>query len=374
MSDIPQQRIETVEDAPQYRSVMMAGPLSAPPMPRSFAQMRPMKASVAPLATKASNPTVPAAVWSVAELPSLPAAYFLERTNVYVDGNAQDVANKICETLRQQSIAAHADADDKNLLLAETNDAVKLAIRLFADQGKIVVEVQRKCGCSYQFREAARSLLRSAKGGNVPTRKRSFPIPTSLPKLSTEAKQQRVECGLEVAKQQLESTMVDSQLFGMESLEQLTKCEGRCSAAQRILKEPFVHKVLHSAQADVADASGMDHSRLMKRRALSVLANALCALSEENQLESVLSSTPDLKSSALVASLVNALKEAAAMPHEATQAARCIHNLMIAQEVEGMLMEMDALEVVCKACGTGACQSAFLESECQALRQKMGSL
>lgn len=93
----------------------MAGPLSPPPMPRSFASMRPMKASVAPVQIKQSKPTAStsACVWNVADLPSLPAAYFLERSNVYVDGDAQDIANSICETLRMESIAASCDNEDK---------------------------------------------------------------------------------------------------------------------------------------------------------------------------------------------------------------------------------------------------------------------
>lgn len=111
MSSNDQER-EIVEDTPHYRSVMIAGPLSAPPMPRSFASVRPFK--TAPQSLKHEKPIISgAAVWSVADLPSLPAAYFLERSSVYVEGDAQEIANRICDCLRKQSIAASCDGDDK---------------------------------------------------------------------------------------------------------------------------------------------------------------------------------------------------------------------------------------------------------------------
>lgn len=102
---------EIVEDVPQYRSVMISGPISAPPIPRSFASVRPAKA---PLQTiQQDKQTVSSATWKVSDLPSLPAAYFLEKSNVYVDGDAQDVANRICDCLRKESVAAFCDKDDK---------------------------------------------------------------------------------------------------------------------------------------------------------------------------------------------------------------------------------------------------------------------
>jgi hypothetical protein len=102
-----QQNREIVEDTPQYRSVMMS-PLSAPPMPRSFA--RPTK--VQPL-QKAEEPTISVAVWTVSDLPALPAEHLLERSHVYVDCNSQEVANRICNCLRLKSIAASSDSNDK---------------------------------------------------------------------------------------------------------------------------------------------------------------------------------------------------------------------------------------------------------------------
>ncbi len=96
---------------------MIAGPLTAPPMPRSFDGAIHFKTQ--PQTSKHEKPEASATIWTVADLPSLPAAYFLERSNVYVDGDAQVIANRICECLRKASIAAVGDNDDKVRTLSE---------------------------------------------------------------------------------------------------------------------------------------------------------------------------------------------------------------------------------------------------------------
>jgi hypothetical protein len=101
---------ETVEDTPQYRSVMMQ-PLAAPSLPRSFANYRPTS-KVQPR-TQIKEPTISPSVWKVAELPALPAEYILGRTNVYVESTSQEVASRICDCLRLESTAATFDEDDK---------------------------------------------------------------------------------------------------------------------------------------------------------------------------------------------------------------------------------------------------------------------
>lgn len=376
MSSNDQER-EIVEDTPHYRSVMIAGPLSAPPMPRSFASVRPFK--TAPQSLKHEKPIISgAAVWSVADLPSLPAAYFLERSSVYVEGDAQEIANRICDCLRKQSIAASCDGDDKNLLVAETCDCVKFAVRLFADQGKIVVEVQRKCGCSFQFRETARAVLRSAaKGDTTEAPKRKFTMPSCIPRDTLEQQQQRAESGLEVALQQLCSDRLDSQLIGMESLEQVTRCESRGHVSKKVLEGSCLEKVLSAAQADATDARcdiEEQHISVMKRRAITVLANALCAISKLNELEVFLEGCAQLKSESFICNLVETLREASTQPHEATQAARCMQHLMASKDVQSVLIEMSAISVVSDACTTGASRSTLLEQESKKLKMQLSSV
>jgi hypothetical protein len=263
----------------------------------------------------------------------------------------------------------------QNLLVAETKDCLKFAVRLFADKGMVVVEVQRQSGCSFQFREASRTVLKSAKGMRSMAPKRKFTIPSCIPKESIEQKQKRTEDGLQIAFNMLRTDRADSQMLAMESLEQLTRSsESRGIAAKAVLGGETLRKLVSLAEAGDSDLlSDMEERRvsIMKRRALAVLANALCALSESGELSSFLCSTAQLKSRSLVCALVSDLRDSSASPHAATEAARCMQYLMNAKEVEGLLVEMSAMSAVTAACTVGACRNVTLERESKKLKLRL---
>jgi hypothetical protein len=265
----------------------------------------------------------------------------------------------------------------QNLLKAETSECVKFAVRLFVDNGMVVVEVQRNCGCSFEFHETANAVLKCAKGVQSMAPKRKFTIPSCIPRDTMEQKQKRMEDGLQASFSMLDSDRSDSQLLGMESLEQITRsCECRSSAAKTVLAGECLRKLLSAAQADGSEGfTDMEerHSTIMKRRALTVLANALCALSESNDLKIVLGCTRELKSESLLASLVSTLRESSSCPHEASQAARCMQYLLSAREVEALLVEMSAIGAVSSACTVGVCRCATLERETKKLKLQLGS-
>merc|ERR1712072_530203 len=104
--------------------------------------------------------------WELKELSELPADHMLARPNVYVeDPNPQLVADRICNTLKMLSISIDCKAfEGENALLAETQNGAKFAVRLFRQNNMTVVEIQRQAGCSFDFRDAAKAILRSAKG------------------------------------------------------------------------------------------------------------------------------------------------------------------------------------------------------------------
>jgi hypothetical protein len=249
---------------------------------------------------------------------------------------------------------------------------------LFADQGKIIVEIQRKCGCSFQFREAARAVLRSAKGVTTQAPKRKLSIPSCIPRDTMEQEQQRAESCLEVALQQLCSMRLDSQLIGMESLEQITRCESAGHISRKILEGSCLGKVLSAAQDDVTNARAGEiegqHVSVMKRWATTVLANALCALSQSGQLEVVLRDCAELKTEHFICNLVETLGDASSLPHEATQAARCIQHLLTSKDVLTFLDEMSAISVVSDACSTGAQRNSHLEQESKKLKVQLSSV
>lgn len=98
---------ETVEDTPEYRSAIVVKSMSAPSLPRSFALPRKLEAH-----TKAKSSTISAS-WTVTDLPALPAGYILERSNVYVENESQEVSRRISNFLRLESIAATFDDEEK---------------------------------------------------------------------------------------------------------------------------------------------------------------------------------------------------------------------------------------------------------------------
>jgi len=354
---------------------MLAGPLSAPPMPRSFASLRPMKTAPRPV-EKFSPAKTGSSVWKVDDIPALPASYFLERSSAYVDGSAQDIADRICECLRKESIATSCDSDDKNLLHGETSDCLKFAVRLFTGEGKMIVEIQRKCGCSFQFREIARSLIRSAKGISQTT-KRKFELPSCIPRQAPEMRQARADAGFEVALRQLSSQFVDSQLIGMESLEQMTRCESRTCISKKVLTGSCLSKVLEATQQSPSalhSTLSEDHESVIRRRAITVLANALSASAESGELQSVMDESKMLKSESLINSLIETLRDASTSPHEATQSARCIQYLMTDKQVKMIIMKMSVESIVSEACHFGESQSTLLERESKRLKLQLGSI
>jgi hypothetical protein len=289
----------------------MLAPSMAPPMPRSFSRAPPKPqriSSVEPI-SKSQQSAAPVQVWRVNEMVSLPAIYPLERTNVYVDNiAAQEVADRICECLRIESISATFDEENKNRLVAESKNCVKFSVLLFADQGKIVVEVQRQTGCSFLFHQAAKAILRSAKGIRTPpAQKRSFSIPGCVPKESPEQQQRCTEEGLEIAFSLLKKDRFDAHLLAMESLEQLTRASVcRAFAAHKVLCGQFSSTLVsliesrESKQAEAVSEMEEKHFAIMHRHALTILANSLAAVQDSGELLGLLSQSNGLCSHSLL--------------------------------------------------------------------------
>lgn len=87
------------------RSVAIA---SRAPAPIPLRQA-PLAGKQAPLMMTRTAKAAPVTVqlgWNVIEVKPLPAFYFLERSNVYVDASPEVVSTRIGEFLREESIAA----------------------------------------------------------------------------------------------------------------------------------------------------------------------------------------------------------------------------------------------------------------------------
>lgn len=95
-----------VEDTPQMRSVALH-PVTMPMMPRAspLARSKAAPVAVTPAIGKAAFQNE--RLWKVSHAPSLPSYHPLERTHVKVpNASTQEVASRIVECLRKQSVAA----------------------------------------------------------------------------------------------------------------------------------------------------------------------------------------------------------------------------------------------------------------------------
>jgi len=313
--------------------------------------------------------------WEQTELPSLPLDYNLVRTNVYVrDSSAQVVADRICNELKSSSIVIDTKGcEEKNSLLAETPNGVKLVVSLFAHDGMIVVEVRRRTGCSFQFRDAAKSILRSSKGlrkqQQRPMPSKKFGLPPQLPKRSREAYHDCIRDEFRVALNMLQSQRVDAHLLALETMGKMTTINNSSDVAAKLvlsntdcLKQLITLLDMYSKERPNPENEKCYRSTQC-RRILEVLANSCEAISNSDLATILSTNDHDLKTSSFLAFLLSSMEEASIRPHDAFQAARCIRRLLISKEVESLLIEMSAIDVISSARSVGVECHEQLEQE-----------
>jgi hypothetical protein len=309
--------------------------------------------------------------------------YPLERSHVYIDtSNVQDVATNIAECLRKESIAAVYD-NHKAMVLAETPQHVKLCIRLFLDDERVVVEVQRRSGCCFLFHQTAKAILRASMGmkqQRLPT----FTIPDCVLKAEAEqTEQDPTEEAVEIASGLLRKERLDAHLLGMESLVQLTKATGTSTkAALAIVQCNVLDTILSLIQSwrmsqeqvldDAMDEMEKDYFAMMHRNALTVLANCLNALEQAGELTQVIDSQEHLVADQLLSVLIEELDNAEQRPHDACQACKCLKSLLRSSEdTKIRALELGAPEATASALNEGVCTHLRLEEEALRLQVEM---
>jgi len=376
--------------------------------------------------------------WIIRELPELPSHYILVRTNVYVKQDladdddcstasnnsqlAQQLADRICQTLKSLSITVIDDNDDsdnstnvfvdegsseeeENVLFVETQYDAKFAIRLFSSSNMIVVEIKRTSGCTFEFRDTAKAILRTAANKNKQTKglakakaKRRFTIPTSLPKRSKEDLARCIQDDFKIAYQMIHSSKYDTQVLGLESMEQMTRkkyscddevknvvaryvllgskgscCDNmndpdNCDCLKQLLLLLDIDQSRSSHQTS-SSSSSSSSSLLLRQKILTVLANSLEAIN--NSISSGSSSSSSSGSNAttistnnyddliiflktnnnscLLSVLLSTLQETATpiRPHVAFQAVRCLRYLLLMSSIS-LKEEVDIITAMMK--------------------------
>lgn len=360
-----------------------------PMMPRSAPLAR-QKASPATISLPVKSTTTTTGskglLWTVDAAPRLPTMYFLERTHVRVsDASPQEVASRIVECLRKQSVAAVYN-DEEALVEAESQQCVQFAVRLWDSKNQVVVEVQRSCGCSFAFHELAKCVLRSAKGvTSSPPAPRTFALPKCIPRETEEERRECLREGLEIASSLLLKDALDSHMMALESLVHLTNVCKMGFAAESILDHAEILRVLLSLVED--SNNGISASRrssseleqnnlvIMRRQALTVLANCLDTLKGNGKLHACLNRHSALLQDSLVQALVNQVAMAEEAPHDACQAVRCLTTLTEASTfTRRRALELGAPAIVSQAHQSGQCRHAELQGLSSKLQLSMADL
>jgi len=353
-------------------------------------------------------------------LKDVPSDYALVRTNVYIKNrNPQEVADLICDTLQLLSITpivdkSNEDTDEEplfegeeNILLAETQYGVKFAIRLFEsseknpnnnDQKMIVVEIKRTFGCSLEFRDAAKSILRAIKtddnrnNNNDQKKKKgppsSFAIPSFLPKRSQEDRTKSIEEDVKIACRMISSNKTDAQILGLESMERLTTIAkknknindddiiaaarsvlGHCDCLCRLLlddDDTTTSKKNDSNGIEESNPSSSSSLLLVRRKVLTILANSLEAVSsaKDEVTDDADGNMDRIQSRSFLALLLSCLQRddeddvlsssACLLPNDAYQAVRCLRYLLLKKEVVVvatlLIEEMNATDILSNLC------------------------
>mmetsp|Transcript_11409 Transcript_11409/g.26818 ORF Transcript_11409/g.26818 Transcript_11409/m.26818 type:complete len:399 (-) Transcript_11409:180-1376(-) len=375
----------TDEDGPDYRSVMIQPLTTLPTFPGPLSPSLKLGNS----STKSSNLSrnnderesnglsSMSHGWKVVESLELPADYKLVRTNIYVkDAKPQKVADRICKLLNSASeIIGSRNVQEENSLVVETQSGVEFVIRICSSDDNVIVEVKRLVGCSLEFRDAAKTILRASTESQNDLRlspPRRFVIPSTLPKRTLEISQNCIRDDLKRAFSMLHSKKSDVQLLGLESVEKMTKSsKTKIIAAKSVLSDYGCLKqfqfLLNAWDDNNQKGVHSFHSSCLRRKIFGVIANSCEAVGNSDLGKIVSMNGNILKTRSFLSFLLASMQDASTKPHDAFEAARCLRFLLVSKEVENAICEMSASNIIISACSGGFSSHRGLEQEANKL-------
>ena len=265
---------------------------------------------------------------------------------------------------------------------AETRENVKFVVRLWKKNSQqVIVESQKLDGCCFLYCQAAKAVLRAAKGQPAPP-KRTFALPACVPRQTEDAQKSCVRSGLEVAASMIKSDRLDAHAMAIDTLLHISKAtEKPAFAAHCILCGEFrvtLFSLVECRRMDRAQAEsplGEVEEQLvavMHRHAVTIIANCLQALQTCGELAEVMQEQEDLSSAEFLAALIEDVSACQQRPHDACEAARCLRPLMNASgAIRRKVLDLGAEDAVEAAAQEGSCRHALLENACSKLRCEM---
>lgn len=200
----------------------------------------------------------------------------------------------------------------------------------------------------------------------MPSRK--FGLPPKLPKRSREAYHDCIRDDFRMAFNMLQSQKCDAHLLALETMGKMTTISGSSDvAAKMVLGNDCIEQLLTLLDIYSKDRPNPENESCYRstqcRRILEILANS-CEAMSNSDLATILSTNDHgLKTRPFLCSLLSSLNEASTRPHDAFQAARCMRRLLISKEVESLLIELGAIDIISSARSVGVKCHEQLEQE-----------
>lgn len=295
--------------------------------------------------------------WSVQHLEPLPAGFPLERSSRRVNATGSIVAERITACLFERSIETKYN-DVEGKAKCRTSDYVHFRIRLFAssddtDSTTTIVEVQRRKGSAFNFMKDCRAILDAAEG-------RASSLQTVMPPLKPISAMSCLQgvnidndddsdgADIKATAELLSMNKSDSNLLGMENLEELTNQRSTSDNTVRLATKNVVsgkgdstsirdaitsllqHSYLQGDQSHLCttkDDTETDYDERMHNLSLSVVYNALSFMAEEGSLTELIRMHSGWFHDTLIPVLIRDIEGARDRPHDACLAAKCLHCL-----------------------------------------------
>eukprot|EP00563_Minutocellus_polymorphus_P017106 CAMPEP_0181052922 /NCGR_PEP_ID=MMETSP1070-20121207/17841_1 /TAXON_ID=265543 /ORGANISM="Minutocellus polymorphus, Strain NH13" /LENGTH=449 /DNA_ID=CAMNT_0023132033 /DNA_START=286 /DNA_END=1635 /DNA_ORIENTATION=- len=315
--------------------------------------------------------------WSVQQLEPLPTGFPLERTSRRVNAIGSIVAERIAACLFERSIEAKYN-DVEGKAKCRTSDYVSFRIRLFAPSGDIdstttIVEVQRRKGSAFNFSKDCRAILDAAEGRASSPQTKMPPLkPISamscLQGIKIDNDDDNDRADLKATEELLSMDQSDSNLLGLENLEELTRQSSTSQNAVRLATKNVVSGEDDSTSIRAAITSLLQHSSLrgdqshlrtskdeietdyderMHNLSLSVVHNALSFMAEEGSLTELTRMHSGWFRDTLIPVLIRDVDGARDRPHDACLAAKCLHCL--APYAQRSIADAGAVEALVEA-------------------------
>jgi len=341
------------------------------------------------------------------QLEKLPVYSHIDRNSRTIRGiNASTIASCLFDCLRLNSIQVKYEEDEPGKFKCKTYDFVSFRINMFSfhsdpDEPSIVVEVQRRSGCSLSFQKNRRTLLgaidgltsaKEARRSSISHEVRCIDVSCltchdGLPIQKEEDDYEAiVSCTLDEIQSYLNSDKCDTQILGLELLTHLTdplhtpakivqvaamkilRSDEICQSIKAMILEGKIRsKAIEDLDMNLQyEDDFVDHSRQLS---LCALLNSFNALTE--YLPMILATSEEWMIEKVLPCLLNNLRDVRENVHIALLSAKCLSILAVhSKACRSHMVENNVIEVLKDVVQYGTVWHEDIRKEAESLCMK----